>query len=463
MADAGFFKGTSADQDRRFSDKELKLLKTMKFPPEFDKKVDMRKVNLSVIRPWIVKKVVELVGFEDEVVVEYAMGLLEDDSQPTPDPRKMQINLTGFLTSSTPAFMSALWNLLLEAQDSPAGVPRTFVEEKKEEMRQAKAGDTRAFEERDRRARLDEIRANEREARGGGRGRGRGRGRGGSRFDDDRGHGDRPRDSGWGMRGGVRTSRLSRPIDTDSCTETRWPSPFSPASSRSRSRTPRRLRSPPRGGRSLGSPPRRSPSRSRSPPPGRRRPRSPSISPAPSRDRRVRGSRSPPPRRRRLSTRSRSRSRSPPPPYRGGYGRRRSPSMSRSPPRRRRRSISLDRDRSPPPRRRSPPRRKGRTPSRDSVRSRTMDTASERPGTSGSRNADKMEVDGQGNGGELKIRGQADAEHRKDQMDVDHTPEDRAELERRESELKEKALRNKVVRTRKSSAATANASTSNDN
>lgn len=35
----GFFKGTSADQDRRFSDKELKLLKSMKFPSEFDKKV----------------------------------------------------------------------------------------------------------------------------------------------------------------------------------------------------------------------------------------------------------------------------------------------------------------------------------------------------------------------------------------------------------------------------------------
>ena len=39
MKSSGFFKGTSADQDRRFSDKELKLLKTMKFPPEFDKKV----------------------------------------------------------------------------------------------------------------------------------------------------------------------------------------------------------------------------------------------------------------------------------------------------------------------------------------------------------------------------------------------------------------------------------------
>ena len=84
-------------------------------------------------------------------------------------------------------------------------MPRTFVEEKKEEMRQARAGDSRAIEERDRRARLDEIRAAERDARGGGdRGRGRGRGRGGrggrGGFEDR----ERPRDSGWGMRGGVR-------------------------------------------------------------------------------------------------------------------------------------------------------------------------------------------------------------------------------------------------------------------
>ncbi|KAH9036196.1 hypothetical protein EDB85DRAFT_2143329 [Lactarius pseudohatsudake] len=162
MADAGFFKGTSADQDRRFSDKELKLLKTLKFPSQFDTKVDMRKVNLQVIRPWVTKKVVELLGLDDELVVEYAMGLLEDESQPTPDPKKMQINLTGFLTDSTPIFMAALWNLLIEAQTSPAGIPRSFVEEKKEEMRRANQGDTRALEERDRRQRLDEIRDRER-------------------------------------------------------------------------------------------------------------------------------------------------------------------------------------------------------------------------------------------------------------------------------------------------------------
>lgn len=104
----------------------------------------------------------------------------------------MQINLTGFLTKSTASFMSALWALLLEAQESPAGIPKTFVEEKKAEMRQAKEGDTRALDERDRRARLDEIRdreRNERNERGGLRGRGRGRGRGGFGYDSERGGG----------------------------------------------------------------------------------------------------------------------------------------------------------------------------------------------------------------------------------------------------------------------------------
>lgn len=114
----------------------------------------------------------------------------------------MQINLTGFLTDSTPAFMVALWNLLIEAQASPAGIPRSFVEEKKEEMRRAKESDTHALAERDRRMRLDDIRErerSERSERGGGRGRGRGRrGRGGIGTDD-----NRTRDNGWSSRGGA--------------------------------------------------------------------------------------------------------------------------------------------------------------------------------------------------------------------------------------------------------------------
>ncbi|KAJ7243940.1 PWI domain-containing protein, partial [Mycena rebaudengoi] len=137
---AGFFKGTSADQDRRFVDKEAKLLKSTKFPAHFEKKVvDMRKVNLNVIKPWIAKKIVELVGIEDDILIGYALELLDD---PSPDPKKMQLLLQAFLAKDAAIFMGALWTLLLEAQTEVTGVPRTFVEEKKEEMRKAREGDT---------------------------------------------------------------------------------------------------------------------------------------------------------------------------------------------------------------------------------------------------------------------------------------------------------------------------------
>jgi serine/arginine repetitive matrix protein 1 len=39
----------------------------------------MRKVELSVLKPWISKKVIELLGFEDDVLIEYVSGLLEDE------------------------------------------------------------------------------------------------------------------------------------------------------------------------------------------------------------------------------------------------------------------------------------------------------------------------------------------------------------------------------------------------
>jgi hypothetical protein len=51
----------------------------MSFPPEFDQKVDMKKVNFDVINPWISNKITELLGFEDEVVSDYASSLLAEE------------------------------------------------------------------------------------------------------------------------------------------------------------------------------------------------------------------------------------------------------------------------------------------------------------------------------------------------------------------------------------------------
>ncbi|KAL9544428.1 hypothetical protein MBANPS3_007633 [Mucor bainieri] len=138
--------GTSADQDSRFSNKEKKLLKSMSFPPEFDQKVDMKKVNLDVIKPWISNRITELLGFEDEVVIDYTCSLLEEKDQ---DPKRMQINLTGFLESKTQAFLSELWNLLLSAQNSVGGIPTEFIEQKKQELRRKQTQEDERRNQRD--------------------------------------------------------------------------------------------------------------------------------------------------------------------------------------------------------------------------------------------------------------------------------------------------------------------------
>lgn len=38
----------------------------------------MKKIKLDVIKPWIAEKVTELLGVEDEVLIGYIFGLLEE-------------------------------------------------------------------------------------------------------------------------------------------------------------------------------------------------------------------------------------------------------------------------------------------------------------------------------------------------------------------------------------------------
>lgn len=76
---------------------DAKLLKSTKFPPEFNQKVDMQKVNLQVMKKsvssphqrasqypltqspyrWIAGKISEILGNEDDVVIELCFNLME--------------------------------------------------------------------------------------------------------------------------------------------------------------------------------------------------------------------------------------------------------------------------------------------------------------------------------------------------------------------------------------------------
>ena len=131
----GFFRGTSADQDTRFSNKQLKLLKSQKFAPELEHLVDMTKVNMEVMKPWITRRVTELLGFEDEVLINFIHSLLDAK---VVNGKETQIQLTGFMEKNTGKFMKELWTLLLSAQKNASGVPQQFLDAKEEELRKKK-------------------------------------------------------------------------------------------------------------------------------------------------------------------------------------------------------------------------------------------------------------------------------------------------------------------------------------
>ena len=58
---------------------DAKLLRATKFPPEFNQKVDMQKVNVEVMKKWIAGKIAEILGNEDDVVIELCFNLVEGE------------------------------------------------------------------------------------------------------------------------------------------------------------------------------------------------------------------------------------------------------------------------------------------------------------------------------------------------------------------------------------------------
>ncbi len=61
--------------------KTKKLLKTIKFPKEYDQHVDIKKVNLDVMRKWVTERVTALLGVDDEVIIQYVIEQYESPTE----------------------------------------------------------------------------------------------------------------------------------------------------------------------------------------------------------------------------------------------------------------------------------------------------------------------------------------------------------------------------------------------
>jgi len=85
-----FYRGTSIDQDGRFTNKEKKLILGKVWPEIFDTRINLKKVDLKVIKQWINKKITEILGFEDELVINLAISEIESCDEKGPNPKKIQ-------------------------------------------------------------------------------------------------------------------------------------------------------------------------------------------------------------------------------------------------------------------------------------------------------------------------------------------------------------------------------------
>ena len=96
--------------------------------------VKMSKVKLEVLKPWIGKRIEELLGVEDEVVVGLCINMLEEKGEICP--KNLQIQLTGFLARNAKHFVAELWKMLHSASNNDSGIPTEMLEAKKQELRE---------------------------------------------------------------------------------------------------------------------------------------------------------------------------------------------------------------------------------------------------------------------------------------------------------------------------------------
>ena len=111
------YTGTKLGQDIRFKDPDKGILSSMKTPKIFSTTVSKRNIIiLPIIKLWLNKKIIELLEFEDETLVNLIINLISSSEEKI-DPKKLQYQISGFLGDKTYSFMKQFWKLLINVQE----------------------------------------------------------------------------------------------------------------------------------------------------------------------------------------------------------------------------------------------------------------------------------------------------------------------------------------------------------
>jgi len=113
-------------------DADGKLLSAMQLPEVLGKAVDADKVNLAVMDGWVERELKRELGFEDDILVGMVCNKLRENPI---NVKALAVELAAFLQHDAALkFLASLWALLLEAQESPDGLPRVLVQERMKEI-----------------------------------------------------------------------------------------------------------------------------------------------------------------------------------------------------------------------------------------------------------------------------------------------------------------------------------------
>ncbi|VWU52476.1 pre-mRNA splicing factor, putative, partial [Hepatocystis sp. ex Piliocolobus tephrosceles] len=145
MRGGGFYKGTNTEQTPYFGDKEKKLIEKMTWSEIYNYKIDVTKINFDVVEKWIHDRLIQILGFEDDILYEYCISQLkhaqekaDDEEDIYLDSKKLKINLTGFIGSKkSETFVTELLNLLISCEKGEKGDNiHSIIENKKKEMKE---------------------------------------------------------------------------------------------------------------------------------------------------------------------------------------------------------------------------------------------------------------------------------------------------------------------------------------
>eukprot|EP00388_Colpodella_angusta_P022765 GDKJ01058221.1.p1 GENE.GDKJ01058221.1~~GDKJ01058221.1.p1 ORF type:complete len:201 (-),score=35.74 GDKJ01058221.1:18-620(-) len=133
-----FYRGVAVKDSVGIRDPDDYLLKGNSIDKKCIQTIDFERIRVNVFRPWIKRRVQEILGRSDELLSEMVFARLEKGDA---DPYAMYLQIIGFMDndkSKTSILVNDVFSLLLEAQIRPEGIPQVLIDEKKKELEQRK-------------------------------------------------------------------------------------------------------------------------------------------------------------------------------------------------------------------------------------------------------------------------------------------------------------------------------------